>query len=83
MHNINVTDCKTALARLMDGNEEYINSKTGRGNISEEIRALTHIYGLRRRHHLLRLPRDPGEDFHGGNRRDFHHPGGRKRDRKL
>ena len=45
MHNINVTDCKTALARLMDGNEEYINSKTGRGNISEEIRALTHIYG--------------------------------------
>ena len=35
MHNINVTDCKTALARLMDGNEEYINSKTGRGNISD------------------------------------------------
>lgn len=45
MHNIDVTNCQSALARLMDGNEEYVNSKVGKGNISEEIRALTHIYG--------------------------------------
>jgi carbonic anhydrase len=45
MHDIQVIDSRTALARLMDGNEEYVNSKTGKGNISDEIRVLTHLYG--------------------------------------
>lgn len=45
MEHINVTDCKTALNRLMAGNKEYLIAKEGKGDISEEIRILTHEYG--------------------------------------
>lgn len=45
MEHINVTDCETALNRLMAGNKEYLIAKEGKGNISEEIRILTHEYG--------------------------------------
>lgn len=45
MEHINVTDCETALNRLMAGNKEYLIAKEGKGNISEEIRILTHKYG--------------------------------------
>ena len=41
MEHINVTDCKTALNRLMAGNKEYLIAKEGKGDISEEIRILT------------------------------------------
>lgn len=45
MEHINVTDCETALNRLMAGNKEYLIAKEGKGDISEEIRILTHEYG--------------------------------------
>lgn len=45
MEHINVTDCETALNRLMAGNKEYLIAKEGTGDISEEIRILTHEYG--------------------------------------
>lgn len=45
MEYINVTDCETALNRLMAGNKEYLIAKEGKGDISEEIRILTHEYG--------------------------------------
>ena len=45
MEHINVTDCETALNRLMAGNKEYLIAKEGKGNISEEIRILIHEYG--------------------------------------
>lgn len=45
MEHINVTDCETALNRLMTGNKEYLIAKEGKGDISEEIRILTHEYG--------------------------------------
>ena len=40
-----VIDAQTALDRLMSGNEEYLIAKEGKGDISEEIRILTHEYG--------------------------------------
>ena len=40
-----VIDAQTALNRLMSGNEEYLIAKEGKGDISEEIRILTHEYG--------------------------------------
>lgn len=40
-----VIDAQTALERLMSGNEEYLIAKEGKGDISEEIRILTHEYG--------------------------------------
>lgn len=45
MKHIDVTDCDTALNRLMAGNQEYLIAKEGKGDISEEIRILTHEYG--------------------------------------
>ena len=45
MEHIIVTDCETALNRLMAGNKEYLIAKEGTGDISEEIRILTHEYG--------------------------------------
>lgn len=45
MEHINVTDCESALNRLMAGNKEYLIAKEGTGDISEEIRILTHEYG--------------------------------------
>ena len=45
MHNIDIKDTKAALKRLMDGNAEYILAKKGGGNVSEEIRHLTHTDG--------------------------------------
>ena len=45
MEHINVTDCETALNRLMAGNKEYLIAKEGKGDISEEIFFLTHEYG--------------------------------------
>ena len=45
MEHINVTDCESALNRLMAGNKEYLIAKEGKGDISEEIRILTHEYG--------------------------------------
>ena len=45
MEHINVTDCETALNRLMAGNKEYLIAKEGKGDLSEEIRILTHEYG--------------------------------------
>jgi carbonic anhydrase len=45
MHNHRIIDSKAALARLMDGNREYVSAKIGMGNISDEIRFLTHVHG--------------------------------------
>lgn len=45
MEHISVIDCETALNRLMAGNKEYLIAKEGKGDISEEIRILTHEYG--------------------------------------
>ncbi len=44
-HGIDINDVKAALKRLMDGNSEYRLAKSGKGNISEEIRHLTHTDG--------------------------------------
>ncbi|MCC8097220.1 MAG: carbonic anhydrase [Eubacterium sp.] len=38
-------DVKAALKRLVEGNEEYRLAKSGKGDISEEIRHLTHTDG--------------------------------------
>lgn len=45
MEHIDVKDCETALNRLIAGNKEYLIAKEGKGDISEEIRILTHEYG--------------------------------------
>ncbi len=45
MHNIDVADVGSALQRLLDGNAEYLLAAEGRGDVSEEIRHLTHIDG--------------------------------------
>lgn len=45
MHNIDVKDVGSALERLLDGNAEYILASEGRGDVSEEIRHLTHTDG--------------------------------------
>lgn len=45
MHNIDVKDVNSAMLRLMEGNAEYIIAKQGRGDVSEEIRHLTHTEG--------------------------------------
>ncbi|MCD8089654.1 MAG: carbonic anhydrase [Clostridiales bacterium] len=44
-HKIDINDAEAALRRLVEGNEEYRLAKSGRGNISEEIRHLTHTGG--------------------------------------
>lgn len=45
MHNIDAGNVKSALLRLIEGNNEYLLAKHGRGDISEEIRHLTHTDG--------------------------------------
>lgn len=42
---VNIVDGKSALKRLLEGNDEYVKAKVGTGDISKEIRALTYIYG--------------------------------------
>lgn len=52
MHGIGLSLCdkemvdgKEAFKRLMDGNYEYLKAKVGKGDISEEMRVMTHVYG--------------------------------------
>lgn len=44
-HGIDINDARAALRRLIEGNNEYRLAKSGKGNISEEIRHLTHTDG--------------------------------------
>lgn len=45
MQSISIIDSDAALSRLMEGNAEYLMAKEGKGDISKEIRILTHEYG--------------------------------------
>lgn len=45
MHNIDANDVKSAMLRLIEGNMEYMLARHGRGDVSEEIRHLTHTEG--------------------------------------
>ena len=83
MKHIDVIDCDTALNRLMAGNQEYLIAKEGKGNISEEIRILTHEYGQKPYAIVIACSGHPGKNLHGWHRGNLYHPCGGQRHRRL